>query len=223
MNTIDIGLLLGIYIYIIIVLLFSSNKIKNENLARKFTHIMVANLIFVIPFLTSRNVAVFGIAIPFLIVTVLISKISPIEIKNNITSKGHPWGLILYSISWIVLLYFFFDNMIVVAIGMAALGYGDGFASLIGQKWGGHKYNLTGDEKSIEGSVSMFISAFIMFIIATLFYEYLGMPTYGLNLLLLAIIALVATFLEAITPNGFDNISTSIISAFLYYTLGGIL
>lgn len=36
------------------------------------------------------------------------------------------------------------------------MSYGDGFASLIGQRFGKHKYNLVGDIKSIEGSLAMF-------------------------------------------------------------------
>lgn len=223
MVNLDIILIFIIYAYIITMILISDKLIKNPSLSRKFTHIMVGNLIFIIPFINSQNVAIFLIGIPFLIVTLIINPVSPIKIKNNLTSEGHSLGLVYYSISWIILLYFFFDNMIIIAIGMGALSYGDGFASIIGQKWGKNKYNLTGDIKSIQGSVGMFIATFIILILVVYFYKFLSFPIPSSSLILLAIVSIVATIFEAITPNGTDNLTVALSASLTYLFLSTLI
>lgn len=74
------------------------------------------------------------------------------------------------------------------------MSYGDGFASLIGTKFGKRKFNICGDEKSIEGSISMF-AVTILVSLAALYY-------YGVDINIAVIIAIssAATLVESITP-----------------------
>ena len=69
--------------------------------------------------------------------------------------------------------------LVVIAIGILAMSYGDGFASLIGGKFGKLNYKILGDEKSYIGSSIMFIFTFIIMIIALLFYKI--NITYGIS------------------------------------------
>ena len=66
-------------------------------------------------------------------------------------------GLVYYAISWTVLAFFFFDQPWIIAVGIAAMSYGDGMAALIGKDYGKNKYQILGDEKSFEGSFGMFL------------------------------------------------------------------
>jgi dolichol kinase len=81
------------------------------------------------------------------------------------------------------------------------MSYGDGMASLIGEKYGKTKYRILGDEKSLEGSLGMFMVLIIMLVIV---FTYYSVP---LNILTIFMVALVATVLEGITPRGLDNLT----------------
>jgi dolichol kinase len=129
---------------------------------------------------------------------------------------------VYYAITWTILAYIFFDNMIIIAIGILAMSYGDGIASLIGSKYGKKIYNISGDKKSIMGSIAMFIFTFIMIIIAILIYinifSYDIIITYEL-ILYLFLISIIAAILEGITPKGLDNITVPLLVSFSYWIL----
>ncbi len=210
------GDLLGlfvVYIYVFLVLLASENIFKNNSLhGRKFLHIMVGNIIFILPLFETRMVIVFLAAAPFIVLTFLISPYSPIDLMSKTSAKGHSLGLVYYSISWTVLAFVFFNNLEVIAIGIVAMSYGDGFASLIGKKFGKTCFVIWGDTKSIEGSLSMFLATFLMMIVALIFFN--RIPN---NLIIIPLVALIATVAEAFVPKGLDNLSCSLIAAIFYY------
>ena len=123
-------------------------------------------------------------------------------------------GLVYYSISWTILAYVFFENKIVISIGILAMSYGDGFASLIGSKFGKIKFKISGNYKSLLGSFSMLIFSYITFIIAILFYDF----SINSNVLIfLMIIASSGMIIELFTPKGFDNLSVPFITSILFY------
>jgi dolichol kinase len=155
-------------------------------------------------------------AAPFIILTYLISPYSPIKLNNKVSSSGHGLGLVYYAISWTILAFFFFDQPWIIAVGIAAMSYGDGLASLIGQKYGKTKYNLLGDTKSIEGSLAMFL---VLIVALAGVLAYYGQP---INALTVLMVSLVATLLEGITPKGLDNL-TACFGAVGTFLLIGIL
>jgi dolichol kinase len=94
------------------------------------------------------------------------------------------------------------------------MSYGDGFASIIGVKYGKHTYKVFDDTKSIEGSIAMFFFTFLFFIIALLYYQI----TFTFILISsLFGISFVTVFVESFTPKGLDNLSVPFTSAFLYW------
>jgi len=214
MNSDIIGLAF-VYAYVIILLLISEKILKNHpRISRKFLHIMVGNILFILPLFKTWWVITFLAAFPFVILTFLMSPHSPIKsVKDKLSESGHGLGLVYYSISWTVLALLFFDKPWIIAVGIAAMSYGDGMASLIGENFGKRKYNLTGDTKSIEGSLTMFI---VLILTLGIVLTYYGMP---FNFISLAVIAFVATLLEAITPRGLDNISSCFGAVITYILL----
>ena len=152
-----IGLIL-VYGYVAILLILSEKVLNNyPTFSRKFLHIMVGNVLFILPLFTSQFIITFLVAAPFIFLTFLMSPYSPLKLDDRISSSGHGFGLVYYSISWTVLAFFFFDQPWIIAVGIAAMSYGDGMAALIGKKYGKHKYNIFGDTKSFEGSIAMFL------------------------------------------------------------------
>ncbi len=208
---------LSVYVYVIVLLLITEKIISKKYpvMSRKILHIMVGNVAFLLPIFETRWIMAFVAAGPFIVFTFLMSSHTPIKsIRGKTSSAGHSMGLVYYSITWTILAYLFFDNMVVIAIGILAMSYGDGFASVIGSKYGLKKYNLFGDEKSYVGSFSMFIFTYFMMLVAILFY---GIEFSYTILLFLGLIALIAAVIEGVTPKGLDNLFVPFVVAFLYW------
>ncbi|HTX61403.1 MAG TPA: SEC59/DGK1/VTE5 family protein [Methanobacterium sp.] len=212
-----IGLLL-VYSYVAILILISEKILKSyPNLSRKFLHIMVGNILFILPLFTSKEVITFLAAAPFILLTFLISPYSPLKIKNRVSSAGHGFGLVYYAISWTILAFFFYNQPWIIAVGIAAMSYGDGMAALIGERFGKRKFNISGDTKSLEGSFAMFLVLIVTLGVVLAYYHML--PS---SYLVIVALALVATVFEAITPKGLDNISACFSAVATYLILTGI-
>ena len=210
----DIIGVLCVYVYVAILLLISEKVLKKHPfISRKFLHIMVGNIFFMLPLFEHAWVMSFIAAAPFILLTFLFSPYSPLKTVATTSAAGHGLGLVYYSISWTILAYIFFDKPWVISIGIVAMSYGDGFASIIGNIYGRHTYKIFQDTKSIEGSIAMFVFTFVMGDVALAYYGQ------KINLPLIAGVALVATIVEAITPKGADNLTVSLASALLYSTI----
>ena len=212
----DIAGLALVYVYVAILLIISEKLLnKYPTFGRKFLHIMTGNIAFLLPVFQTREIMAFLAAGPFILFTFLMSPYSPIKsIKGKTSSAGHGMGLVYYSITWTILAYVFFDYKIVIAIGILAMSYGDGFASLIGSKYGKNKYKIYSNQKSYIGSISMFIFSIIVFIIALFFYEI----NINLNIIFILIItAFSSTIAEMLTPKGLDNLSVPFIASLYFY------
>ncbi len=209
-----IGLIL-VYGYIALLLIISEKVLnKYPTFSRKFLHIMVGNVIFILPFFTSQFVITFLAAAPFIILTFLMSPYSPIKLHDRISTSGHGMGLVYYAISWTVLAFFFFDQPWIIAVGIAAMSYGDGTAALIGERFGKHKYKIFGDKKSFEGSFAMFLVLIIALGIVLVYYH----VTIA-NLVIIPAVAIIATIFEGITPKGLDNITACFSAVGIYLLL----
>ena len=214
----DIAGVLLVYIYVAILLIITEKILdKWPELSRKFLHIMVGNVAFLLPIFKTGWVMAFIAAGPFIIFTFLMSPYTPIKsIKGRTSAAGHSMGLVYYSITWTVLAYLFFDNMVIIAIGILAMSYGDGFASIVGIRFGKKKYNVFGDQKSYIGSIAMFVFTFITTVVALIYYS---IPLSGYVILVLLGIAVVASIVEGLTPKGLDNLSVPFVTAFLYWAV----
>ncbi|MCD6299272.1 MAG: phosphatidate cytidylyltransferase [Thermoplasmata archaeon] len=210
----DITGVLFVYAYVAI-LLFISEKVlsKYPLISRKFLHIMVGNIFFILPLFEHAWVMAFVAAAPFIVLTFLVSPHSPLKIVSETSASGHGMGLVYYAISWTVLAYVFFGRPEVIAIGIVAMSYGDGFASLIGTRFGKRKYNILGDWKSVEGSLAMFFFVVAVSAIALMYY---AVPV---NICAVIIAAFVATLMEGATPMGLDNLTVSLSAALVYFAI----
>jgi phytol kinase len=207
----------AVYIYVIVLILFTEKVFSKRYpvQSRKFLHIMTGNIAFILPLFQTREIMAFVAAGPFILFTFLMSPYSPIKSMRGKTSEaGHGLGLVYYAITWTVLAYVFFDHREIIAMGILAMSYGDGLASLIGIKYGGRKYTVFKDIKSYIGSLAMLICTFLLLIIALLFYSE---PLTVRTVAYLFCMAGVATIVEGITPLGLDNLSVPFITAAMYW------
>lgn len=211
-----IGVVL-VYLYVAVLLIVTEKLLSKRYpiASRKILHIMVGNVAFILPIFQTREIMAFLAAGPFILFTYLMSTYSPIKlIKGKTSEAGHGLGLMYYAISWTVLAYFFFDHKEIIAIGILAMSYGDGLASIIGMKYGHKKYAIFNDSKSYMGSLAMFVFTFILMIVALLFYEIT--LTLDIVIMLLCISA-ISAIVEGITPIGLDNLTVPFVTALLYW------
>lgn len=193
---------------------------------RKFLHIMIGNLPFVIPFFTVEFLPGL-VAAPFIIVTFLASPYSPFKSAtvrmrglSDITEEGHSGGLVFYAVSYTCLAFLFPSRAYVVAAGILPMAYGDAAASIVGEKFGKTKYRLVA-VKSLEGSAAMFMVS-VSSLAAGLFFFSFVYPFLLVEKLLAALAAAaVVTVVEGISPMGFDNITVPVSSVVVFLLCGG--
>ncbi len=207
----------AVYIYVAVLIIFTEKVFSKKYpvQSRKFLHIMTGNIAFILPLFATREIMAFVAAGPFILFTFLMSPYSPIKSMRGKTSEaGHGLGLVYYAITWTILAYVFFDHREIIAMGILAMSYGDGLASLIGIKYGERKYTVFKDIKSYVGSLAMFICTFLLLIIALVFYSE---PLTTRTVAYLLCIAGVATVVEGVTPLGLDNLSVPFVAAVMYW------
>lgn len=101
-------------------------------------------------------------------------------------------------------------------LGILVLGYGDGFASLLGERYGKRAITVFGNTKTLLGTTTMFVLSAAVVSVFVLIWG--GLST-GTGILAVVATAAVATVVELITPFGIDNITVPLVSSFFYYAV----
>ncbi|MDR1820286.1 MAG: hypothetical protein LBR15_08600 [Methanobrevibacter sp.] len=114
---------------------------------------------------------------------------------------------LIFSLLWIIIGFLLFNKEILL-IGTACVAICDAIAEPVGVRFGKHKYNVKAirgkpSQRSIERSLSIFVSAVIVVLLLTN------------NLFLSIILSILLTFIEAISPRGTDNITVPLSAAII--------
>jgi len=192
--------------------------------SRKFLHAMIGNLVLVVPFFRWPPASAL-IAAPFILVTFLVSPYSPIpRIRAllgglaDLTEEGHHAGLILYSISFTLLVVLFPTRPDVVAAGVLPMAYGDSSAALVGRRMG-KRETLNG--KTLEGSVAMFAVSLASVLLGLACISSVQSFTLAQRVIPSVAAALVCTVAEALSPRGSDNIAVPVLGALTFFLASG--
>ena len=200
----------SLYIVLILVLSKFVSK-KGEELSRKFVHILLCNVwIIYLIFVDSLPVACI-LPAAFVVINTLSYKFKILKTMERENNDG--FGTIYYAISILLTAIFsyYFNNPMLGTIGMLSMGYGDGLAALIGKNINSPKYKIGNTFKSLAGSLTMFI--------VTLIVSCVSLYLVGADYFILKAIgmAVIGTFLEAISIKGLDNITVPIVLVLLTY------
>jgi phytol kinase len=125
---VDVLLTLLCYAYTLLIILVSSKMDEifhiSQKASRKFLHVMIGNLVFIIPFFTGYIYPVLVVA-PVILVTFFVSPYTPFKSISkrlrglaNITVEGHHLGLVLYAVSFTLLASLFASRPHVIAAGI---------------------------------------------------------------------------------------------------------
>jgi phytol kinase len=213
-----------------------SGKLSSD-VTRKIVHIFAAPVFLLTWYFYSGTALSRYIAmiVPLLFVLLFVG-IGTGKVKNDafvasMSRSGDPGellkGTLYYAIIIVLstLLWFYVPANPMAFIVLGCLAGGDGLADIIGRKYGGEKkFGIGGAEKTVAGSVGMFIGSFLFSIILIGIFS-LELVAFNLAVLLLPVlvVSLVATIVEAITPKNLDNwtvpIAVFVIIAIISYAM----
>lgn len=186
---------------------------------RKVVHIGTGNVILLawwlqIPAWIGVSASILFSAIAFLSYYVPI-----LPSINGIGRKS--FGTFFYAVSIGVLVAWFWSLNLpqYAALGILVMTWGDGFAAIIGRRFGRHFYELWGMKKTWEGSSAMAIISYCVSVLILLGTQGNVWQVWAISL----VVALAAAALEAFSKFGIDNLTVPIGSATIAYFLSQFL
>jgi len=222
----DVLGLVGVYGYVACVVALSwilRDRVRN---ARKLVHILTGGIIFFWWSFDSRLIMAGLAAFPFVPLLLLATPKSPVgflrrSILGARSSEGHAYGLVMYAISWTVIAYFLFGDLVAASIAIVAMSFGDGMGELVGRRFGRLRYM---PHRTLEGSLAVFFATMLGIIVISWFYFGVVGYTGGtapelLYPFALAVAGFVA-FLEAVTPGSVDNLVIPLVVAGFMHLMG---
>ena len=209
-----------IYIGVVIASAKAFEKAGKEA-SRKFIHIMLSNW-WIIAMIFFKDALVASI-LPalFIVINYLSYKKGIISVmeRDEGEENKESMGTVFYAVSLFILTLITFGplkNPIVGLCGIFVMGYGDGFAAVIGT-FKGTKYTPIGKNlKSKEGTFTMLVATFSVITLI------LGICTEIsiLEVILYAtVLSIVATLFELFTPHGLDNLTVPLGVSLIYYII----
>ncbi len=211
----------GVWVGIILLIagLIGRSSHQDPELIRKIVHIGTGNVILLAWWL--HIPAWVGITASILasVVTLLSYQFPILPGINSVGRKS--LGTFFYAVSIGVLVAWFWsiNQPQYAVLGILVMTWGDGFAALIGQRFGKHTYTVWGVKKSWEGSLTMCLVSYIVSSSILVAVQGNHWSTWLVSLA----IALVATSLEAFSLYGIDNLSVPLGSAALGFFLCQLL
>jgi phytol kinase len=183
-------------------------KADNE-IIRKIVHIGTGNIILIAWWLQFPMWVGVTASIFFSAIALLSYYVPILPSINSIGRKS--FGTFFYAVSIGILVAWFWSihQPQFAAIGILVMTWGDGLAAIVGQRIGRHPYKLWNMKKSWEGSFTMGAISFLVctiILFSTFGYHW---EIWGIA----AVVAVVATGLEAFSKFGIDNLTVPISSA----------
>ncbi len=198
----DIIVLIIVFIFVFAVIgtgeVLRKRKGLDPNFTRKMIHFFAGDAILFCPFfINPQIIPIIPLAMGILIF--FSSPKSPIQSMKSMFevmaraedyAAGHIYGPLYYIISIGILVSIFaypagtayWPLFTLAAVGLFAMYYGDGLATIVGQRWGKHKYTIRGCTRSIQGSLTVFIMTFLSAFLVLFYFSYFGFwPSLPMN------------------------------------------
>lgn len=189
--------------------LFEKKKWMSGEGTRKFVHIAVSNWWFIAMYYFDTAITAAIVPVMFVIVNYYSYKK---QLFTSIERGGgvKDLGTVYYAISLVVLSLWSFGmgRPEIGGIGILIMGYADGFAAVVGTKFG--KTPLI-HGKSVEGTLTAVIMATVVVMGFNAVY---GLGLSGAQMIIIAISAIL---FELFTPLGLDNLTVPIGSSLIAY------
>lgn len=210
-----------VYIFIILGLATLVAKFSQgaSETSRKLVHILVGNWVFLTPLFTDLW-AVTLVPFTFIIINSLSLRYNLISAMER---NDDSLGTVYYAVSLFVLsgAGFILGWRALPYIGILTMAYGDGLAAVAGKKWGKRKPFSFAPDKSLVGSLTVFLAAFLVTSVSLYVFRDDAQAA-GISIPLILFVAIltavVSAFIELVGHKGCDNLTLPIGSA-LFATL----
>lgn len=194
-----------IALFAIAEVLYHGFKIRVEY-TRKLVHIGTGILALTFPMLLNSHWYVLALCASFAIILLFSLQFKKLPSINAIDRQSV--GSLAYPLSVYLcfLCYKYFDNQyIFYYLPIIILAISDPLAAIIGKKlqWG--KYAIGKESKTLIGSLTFFLSAFILVVIFSIKTPFFAHTYQGI--LTAFIIAIISSFTETVSKKGWDNLS----------------
>lgn len=156
------------------------------------------------------------------------------QVFKSMDTRSSTPGTVYFAISITILFILLWrtdgtaDYVPIAAAAVMAMTIGDALASIIGRKWGAHKYSIWGSTRSFEGSAVMLVASSLVIGLTLIYLPdsalSLNSMLFSANTILLLTFAgsLVATVAEAVSPKGTDNLFVPLLSAAIMFLISGM-
>jgi phytol kinase len=204
LNTI---LLAGMFISLfgIAEILYYKCKMK-AGVTRQIVHIGTGLLCILFPVMLHDHWFVLVLCGSFAICLFLSLQLNFLRSINAIDRISY--GSLLYPLAvyGCYIAYDYFDDLLFFYLPVLTLGISDPLAAIFGKQWPYGKFHINHDTKTVTGSSAFFLSSLVLAI--TLFYFFSpGHNSISRLLSISLLIAVSATFSEAVSIKGLDNIT----------------
>ncbi|MFW9851046.1 MAG: diacylglycerol/polyprenol kinase family protein [Candidatus Thorarchaeota archaeon] len=212
-----------------------------SDFTRKIVHLFAGAAVWTVPYYTHSYVATF-VALLFTIFLIFasnerFSKFFSAMARPEDVEHGSVRGPFWYACSITILTGIFtflqLDTIyFIAAASIHMMMFGDGLSAPIGMKYGkNHTVTILGSKRSLQGSIALFVFAFLGAMLAFWFF---GIYNYGTlapsgsilwtQILITALVgSLAATLVEFVSPKGTDNITLPFTTCVVMLIVGIIL
>lgn len=193
---------------------FKRHRFRAED-SRKVVHLLTGILMLTSPF-------VFESPLPLLLVSLLFITVNAAAIKfeffpSLLATARRSWGTVFYPLAFFLLIALYWQSDVLALLtGMSLLAIADVCAAFAGERAQSPvRLPLPGDAKSLQGTLAMFASSFVLIASAIFFFGPAQgfAPAWPVLLALATAIALLACAAEALSWRGSDNLSVALVSA----------
>tara|TARA_B100000315_G_scaffold260490_1_gene322323 strand:+ start:4004 stop:5023 length:1020 start_codon:yes stop_codon:yes gene_type:complete len=197
---------------------------------RKLIHVLVGCLILFCPFIFGSPNPPMILAVIFIIVNLTALMKEKLSGMHGTSRKSY--GTVYFPIAFLILVLFWWDNIVVFEISLLLLTFADTAATIAGENSKSPKaYIGWKDIKSSQGTLTMFIVSAVITGFGTLILTNLvgnELPNLESIVFLSLFIGIIATLAESFSYAGSDNLSVPLATAvgydlFINYTASGEL
>lgn len=182
---------------------------NRSEVARKIIHIGVSNFFFIYAHVFENDIWPIAGLLSFALLNALMNKKGILNKLMGQDNRNRNWGLVAYPLSILLLILLRlsgFGSITSLGCAILGMGYGDGLASLVGKSLKSRRISEN-NNKTVAGCLTMALVVFAVTLIMKLTY---GQSDLNNALVSALVTSAIATFVEAYTPFGLDNISVPI-------------
>lgn len=219
------GIISLIFLSLFVVAEILRKKGAKPETTRKFVHFSSAFVTIFFPFILTSHWTVLALAAGFALIMFLTKKLGILQSIHSVERKSD--GVIYYPIAIYTCFFYFqiLNQPMFYVISILILAISDALAALVGKSYGANEYLVElGTRKTIEGSVTFFLTSFLIVHLILLLTTHTGREE---SVLIALLISLIVTVFEGVSLKGADNLFIPLSTMFILSknitpTIGGI-